>query len=162
MTTKLKRRVAILVAVATIAVTAAGCLADSTPGVKPSDPLQAEVLDGMNFQRALAGVPGLTNSPKLTFLATLWAAVMAQYVGFTHQNLADHLYNDPDYANYNTLGENILVGPGSMTAAQMLGSWMGSPAHRNNILSRNFNIAGVGYYRAADGRLWVCVDFGGI
>jgi uncharacterized protein YkwD len=38
----------------------------------------------------------------------------------------------------------------------------GLDPHRNNILSRNFSIAGIGYYRSGDGRLWVCVDFGGI
>jgi uncharacterized protein YkwD len=160
--TNMKRRVAILVAVATIALSAAGCLADSTPGAASADPLQRQVLEGMNLERMGARVPGLTNSPKLSWLATVWASTMATTAGFTHQNLSDRLFNDPAYANYYTLGENILVGPGSMTAAQMLTSWMGSTAHRNNILNRNFNIAGIGYYRSGDGRLWVCVDFGGI
>jgi uncharacterized protein YkwD len=162
MTTKFKRRVAILVAVSALSMSAAGCLQDATPGVPPSDLLQHQVMDGMNFQRWIAGVPGLTNSPKLSWLATVWAATMATTTGFTHQNLSDRLFNDPYYSNYYTLGENILVGPGNMSADQMLSSWMGSTPHRNNILSRNFNIAGVGWFRSGDGRLWVCVDFGGI
>ena len=160
--TNVKRRVAVLVAVAAIAVSAAGCLADSTPGVPPADPVQNAVLDGMNFQRSLAGSPGLTNSPKLGWLAQVWAATMGSTAGLTHQNLADRLFNDPEYAGYSTLGENILVGPGNMSADQMVNAWMGSAPHRANILNGSFNIAGIGYFHSADGRLWVCVDFGGI
>jgi len=90
-----------------------------------------------------------------------WAQAMATGAGFNHQNLGA-LLNSPDYGAFYTLGENILVGPGNMTADQMLNSWMKSTPHRNNILSRNFNLAGVGWFRSGDGRLWVCVDFGGI
>jgi uncharacterized protein YkwD len=162
LTTNLKRRVAILVAVAAIGVSAAGCFADATPGVPPADPLQAQVMNGMNDQRSLAGVAGLTNSPKLGWLAQVWAATMGTSAGFTHQNLTYRLFSDPEYANYYTLGENILVGPGNMSADQMLGAWMGSAPHRANILNGSFNIAGIGYFRSGDGRLWVCVDFGGI
>ena len=41
-------------------------------------------------------------------------------------------------------------------------AWMRSAPHRANILNRSFNAVGIGYWRGPDGRLWVCVDFGGI
>ena len=78
-----------------------------------------------------------------------------------HQDLSA-LISSPDYAGYYTLGENILVGPGSMTGTQMEGAWMASAPHRANITSRSFNIVGIGYVRGPDGRLWAVQDFGGI
>jgi uncharacterized protein YkwD len=39
---------------------------------------------------------------------------------------------------------------------------MYSAEHRANILSGNYNIVGIGYFRSGDGRLWVVQDFGGI
>jgi uncharacterized protein YkwD len=39
---------------------------------------------------------------------------------------------------------------------------MASPPHRANILSRGFNVVGVGMARGPDGRIWATVDFGGV
>jgi uncharacterized protein YkwD len=156
-----KRRVAIVAAVAAIGIVASACFPDITPGVGPSDPLKAQILNAMNADRAGNGVPPLTYSPKLDNLAGTWAWDMAMNRGFTHQNLSAVLYS-PDFAAWYTLGENILVGPGNTSAAQMESSWMNSASHRANILNRSFNAVGVGYFRAPDGRLWVCVDFGGL
>ncbi len=78
-----------------------------------------------------------------------------------HQNLGA-LLGTSDYNGYNTLGENILVGPGGMSASSIEAAWMASPAHRANILSRAFNIVGISYYRGPDGRIWAVQEFGGI
>jgi uncharacterized protein YkwD len=59
------------------------------------------------------------------------------------------------------VAENILAGPGSMSAWQMEGAWMASPEHRANILSGAYSAAGVGMANSSDGRIWVVVDFGG-
>ena len=159
--TRVRNRVAILVAVAAIGIGAAGCFPNVTPGVGPSDPLKAQIFNHMNYDRAVNGLPQLMYSPKLDNLAGTWAWDMATNRGFTHQNLTAVLYS-ADFAGWYTLGENILVGPGNMGAPQMEGAWMGSPPHRANILNRTFNAVGVGYWRGPDGRMWVCVDFGGI
>jgi uncharacterized protein YkwD len=156
-----KGRVAILVAVAAIGIGASACFPNVTPGVGPSDPLKAQIFNHMNYDRAVNGVPQLMYSPKLDNLAGTWAWNMATHYGFTHQNLTNVLYG-PDFAGWYTLGENILVGPGNMTAGQMEAAWMKSAPHRANILNRSFNAVGVGYWRGPDGRLWICVDFGGI
>ena len=39
---------------------------------------------------------------------------------------------------------------------------MSSAPHRANILSRAFNVVGIGYVRSLDGRIWAVQDFGGI
>jgi uncharacterized protein YkwD len=49
-----------------------------------------------------------------------------------------------------------------MNPTQMENAWMASSPHRANILSRSFNIVGIGVYRGPDGRLWAVQDFGGI
>jgi uncharacterized protein YkwD len=157
----IKKRAAILVAVAAIGVGASACFADTQAG-PPTDPLRAQVWDLMNQDRARNGLPGLVQSPKLEFLAQGWAQYMATVVGFTHRNLTDVLYTNPSYANYYTLGENILVGPVGMTGPQMESAWMNSAPHRANILGRQFNVVGIGYFDGPDGRRWICVDFGGI
>jgi uncharacterized protein YkwD len=75
--------------------------------------LHHEILDGMNFQRWIAGVPGLTNSPKLSWLATVWAAAMATKNGFTHQEPLGPPLQRPRVRELLHAGENILVGPGT-------------------------------------------------
>ena len=159
--TSVKKRIAIVVVVGAIALGASACFPNVTPGVGPSDSLKAQIFNHMNYDRAVNGLPQLMYSPKLDNLAGTWAWNMATQYGFTHQNLGAVLYS-PDFNGWRTLGENLLVGPGSMNAAQMEGAWMGSAPHRANILNRNFNAVGVGYWRGPDGRLWVVVDFGGI
>ena len=67
-----------------------------------------------------------------------------------------------DYSVYYTLGENILVGPGSMSPASIEGAWRNSAPHWANITSRSFNVVGIGIYRGPDGRLWAVQEFGGL
>jgi uncharacterized protein YkwD len=59
------------------------------------------------------------------------------------------------------MGENVLVGPASYSPDQMETAWMNSPTHRASILSGAFNQLGVGTAYSSDGRIRVCVDFGG-
>ena len=69
---------------------------------------------------------------------------------------------DPRIRNLVRLGRlNLLDGPGNMTADQMEAAWMASPPHRANIMNGAFTQVGVGIAFASDGRVWVCVDFGG-
>jgi uncharacterized protein YkwD len=82
---------------------------------------------------------------------------MAQNQSLTHQDLNNLLAGTA----FNTIGENLLQGPGGMPAGQMEAAWMASPGHRNNILNGAFTTAGVGIASSSDGRIWVCVDFGG-
>jgi uncharacterized protein YkwD len=67
----------------------------------------------------------------------------------------------PGYSGYQTLGENILHGPGSLTGADMETAWMNSPAHRANILSTSFTSVGIAEAFASDGSVYVTADFGG-
>jgi len=138
----------------------AGCFPD-TSATPPSDPLVNDMYNALNQDRANAGLPALTWSPKLANNAGTWAYQMATVNSLYHQNLAA-LIATSDYAPYYTLGENILVGPGDMSGAAMEGAWKASPPHWANISSRSFNVVGIGYVHGPDGRLWAVQEFGGL
>jgi uncharacterized protein YkwD len=157
--TKIRKRAAILVMAAVIGIGATACL--PTTGPDPDNAYQNMLLQAMNRDRAANGLPRLTWSPKLSVLAMDWANQMARVNNLYHQDLGAVL-NRGDYGEFWTLGENILVGPASMPIDQMESVWMNSAGHRANILSRNYNVVGLAFVNGPDGRLWVCVDFGGV
>jgi uncharacterized protein YkwD len=159
--TFLNKRAAAVAMAVVIALGLSSCALPDTSAAGPGDPYTAALFNALNHDRAVNGLPQLTWSPKLGNLAGNWAQQMANVNSLYHQNLGA-LINSPDYAGYRTLGENILVGPGSMSAGSMEAAWMASPLHRANILSGAFNIVGIGYVRGPDGRLWAVQDFGGI
>jgi uncharacterized protein YkwD len=147
-------------AIVAIAVGTSACFADLQEG-PPPDPVDAQIWRLMNQDRANAGLPGLVFSPKLDNLANNWAVSMGTGAGFTHQDLGWVLGQD-GWSNWYTIGENLLVGPASLTPSQMEAAWMGSDLHRAHILSPAFDAVGIATFLGGDGRLYVCVDFGGV
>ena len=111
----------------------------------------------MNSDRAANGLPPLAWNNQLGGFAQNWANQMAASVSLTHQNLAALIGG----TGFTTMGENILDGPGNLSAGAMESLWMNSAPHRANILNGAFKAAGVGLAISADGRIWACVDFGG-
>jgi uncharacterized protein YkwD len=136
------------------------CFPDVAPG-EPADPYAAAVFRAINQDRAAAGLPSLSYSPKLTNLAGTWSWQMAMDNSLHHQDLAS-LLRSADYRAFHTLGENILFAPGYFTPEQIEDIWMNSLPHRANILSGGFNAVGVGVFTGPDGRLWATADFGGL
>jgi uncharacterized protein YkwD len=157
----LTKRSAAVAVTLLIALGLSSCGFANTSSTPPSDPYTAALLNALNNDRAANGLPPLTWSPKLSNQAGTWAANMAAVNSLYHQNLSA-LINSSDYAGYTTLGENIIVGPGSMDPGAVEAAWMNSPPHRANITSRAFNIVGIGYVHGPDGRIWAVQDFGGI
>ncbi len=105
--------------------------------------LTSAVYNLTNAARAAAGKGALSWNGQLACLATGWSQHMAATGVFAHSNLSATL-NSPPYSGYNTLGENILRGPASLSAQQMHNAWMNSPGHRANILSGAYNSIGIG------------------
>jgi uncharacterized protein YkwD len=159
--TFLGRRAAAITMTAIVGLGLSSCGFANTSSTGPSDPLTASMFQALNYDRVMNGLPQLTWSPKLANAAGTWGHQMSNAGTLYHQDLSA-LINSPDYSGYYTMGENILVGPGSLSGKQMEGAWMASAPHRANILSPNFDIVGIGYYRGPDGRLWAVQDFGGI
>ena len=160
-TSILGKRAATITLAVIVAAGLSSCGFANTTSTPPSDPLQAGLFQAINHDRAAYGLPQLTWSPKLANSAGSWGHQMSNAGSLFHQNLGA-LLGTSDYNGYNTLGENILVGPGGMSASSIEAAWMASPAHRANILSRAFNIVGISYYRGPDGRIWAVQEFGGI
>lgn len=154
--TRLKKRAAVLVLAAVLGLGATACF--PTSGPPPADPAQSAIFNATNKDRVANGLPALTWSPELSVLAGTWGAEMSR-TNLHHRDLAEVL-TWPDYQEYWTLGENILVGPPGMTVDQMESAWMNSSGHRANILSGNFTLMGAGLVNGPDGRTWVVVDFG--
>ena len=161
-TVGLKKRVAAVAAVAVLALSAAGCLADSSNG-PPATPLKAQIFAAINAYRSRQGwTAALVNSPRLEVTGQAWSNQMAAGVGLNHQNLGNLLFNDPNYSAYSTLGENLLVGPANMNADQIVQAWMNSGPHAANIMNPYFTVAGIGLTYDGSGQLWVCMDYGGL
>jgi uncharacterized protein YkwD len=114
------------------------------------------VLAAMNADRAANGLGPLGWHGGLAGYAQSWANWMAANGSLTHQSLGPLLG-----LGFGTVGENVLVGPASMSAGAMEAAWMNSAGHRANILNGAFSAAGVGSAIGPDGRIWVAVDFGG-
>jgi uncharacterized protein YkwD len=159
--TRVATRLFAALAVTVLTLALASCGFPNTSSGSPSDPIENGVYNAMNYDRVANGLRPLTWSPKLSNQAGWWSHQEANMNTLLHQNLSA-LISSPSYTGYYSLGENILVGPGSMTPKQMESAWMNSSEHRAEILSSAYDIAGVGYYRGGDGRIWVTVDFGGI
>src|SRR5262249_2042120 len=115
------------------------------------------VIGAMNPDPPAAGRPGLCADGQLGGLAQNRASQMAATQSLVHQNIGALIGS----TGFSTMGENILDGPGNMSVSQMEAAWMASAPHRANILSGAFSAAGVGIAYSSDGRVWVCVDFGG-
>jgi len=111
----------------------------------------------MNADRAANHLAILCGNAALNGIAQNWANWMAQNTSLTHQSINALLAGLP----FSAMAENLLEGPGSMSAAEMESVWMGSAEHRNNILDGGYLAAGVGIAFSADGRVWVAVEFGG-
>jgi uncharacterized protein YkwD len=124
--------------------------------VAPSG-LAGDILIVMNADRAAHGLAPLSWNGRLAGIGQEWAAVIAQQGVLQHQDM-NAVAAATGFAK---TGENLLSAPAGYIALQMEASWMNSPGHRANILDPEFSVAGVGIATAADGTIWVAVEFGG-
>jgi hypothetical protein len=107
----------------------------------------------INAARSASGLPAYANRSDLHQLAQRQAQRMADADGqpFHNANLAGEAGS-----GWKMLGENVGVG---LDVTGLHRSFMGSTAHRNNILSHDFTEVGVGTALAKSGRLFVAEVF---
>ncbi|MCK1999942.1 CAP domain-containing protein [[Brevibacterium] frigoritolerans] len=118
--------------------------------------LENQVVTLVNKERAKVGLPALKSDWELARVAKFKSEDMRDKKYFNH--------NSPTYGtpfemmksfgiNYKTAGENIAAG--QTTADEVMKSWMNSPGHKANILSKNFTYIGVGYAKGGSyGHYW--------
>ena len=143
-----------------IGISASACLPDIGPA-PTADAYQRGMFDAVNRDRVNSGLLPLTFSPKLSVLAGGHSCDMQRAGHLFHSDLTATLDN-PDYAAYWTLGENVAVGSSDMTPSALEDTWMASPTHQANIVNPNFNVVGMAACFAADGRVWATQEFGAL
>ncbi|MFE9276545.1 CAP domain-containing protein [Paenibacillus glucanolyticus] len=130
----------------------------SNPSTTPSKPSEStgtteqsnfasEVVTLVNKERANAGLKPLTVHAKLTTVAVDKAKDMSDNNYFSHTSPTHGSPFDMMKAygiSFGYAGENIAKG--QRTPQEVMNSWMNSQGHRENILSPNFTMIGVGYY----------------
>lgn len=131
---------------------------------------EQRLVELVNIQRQLAGVPPLKFTPALTEAARYHAKDMSADNYFNHDTYdrtggslkfvcAWNQRIQTFYTGGNYLGENIAGGADSPEDAMAM--WMGSQGHRENILNANYWEFGGGFYVGGGvyGQYWV-QDFG--
>jgi uncharacterized protein YkwD len=115
--------------------------ADSPAPSGSLDAMRIAVLCLVNEQRAARGLPPLTLSPLLDRSAQNWTNVMLATGNFSHGASLSGRLSAVGY-NWRTGGENIATG--YLTPRAVVGNWMASFDHCQNILNPSFRDVGVG------------------
>ena len=133
-----------------------------SPFDRPSYETDAEhqLLDMANADRLRAGLAPLKMDDGLVKAARAHAAEMASRNAISHQFSGEAPLVQRISANsglhLDREGENVAV---ASTADDAHAALMASPPHRDNLLSSNFNVAGIGVFRKGN-RIYVAQDFG--
>ena len=103
-----------------------------------------ELVDAMNRRRAMYGLPPLRLNAALSLAARDRVADMFDQRYFAHvapDGTQPFVWVTRRGYPYRMVGENLAVG--YPTADRVVGGWMQSPGHRENILKRGFDEIGI-------------------
>lgn len=136
--------------------------AEQVAGVSAEEAL---ILELVNRERAKAGAAPLKLSGRLAVVARGHSYDMALRHYFSHQSpdgITPQQRIRGSGIEYAEMGENIYqedYPDSDRMPERAIRAWMGSPTHRQNMLSPLFEETGVGIARAADGATYVTQDF---
>jgi uncharacterized protein YkwD len=121
---------------------------------------ERQLLDLANAERARVGSPQLRMDEGLVRAARAHATQMASQNQLSHQFSGEASLTQRIAAvsglHLNRAGENVAIATNADDAHQAL---MSSPPHRDNLLSPQFNVAGIGVFRRGN-LLFLVQDFG--
>ncbi len=141
-----------------------GTLLSLSPAPEPGGPIHVEVEnrdlavaihEEVNRARAEEGLPPYEWDEQLAAIAYLYAKKMAEEEFFSHYDegrgpldrYEEARYHCEKAANLIYAGENLFRGSlGEDMPSLIVESWLSSPSHRKNILSRAFEREGIGVY----------------
>lgn len=132
-----------------------------SPYDAPNYDVQAEreLVERTNHERARFGLPPLKLDESLTRAARAHAARMAAENQLSHRLAGEPALLDriaaTSTSHLERAGENVAI---AATGEQAHVALMASPPHRDNVLSPQFNIQGIGVYRQGS-VLYVAEDF---
>jgi uncharacterized YkwD family protein/spore coat assembly protein SafA len=130
------------------------------PNLAEVKALEKAVITLVNQERAKQGLAPLRHNWQLSRVARYKSEDMRDKNYFSHTSPT---YGSPfDMMKnfgirYMSAGENIAMG--QQTPAAVMSSWMNSPGHRSNILSRNFTEIGVGVAKSKSGTIYWTQQF---
>ena len=105
--------------------------------------VEAAILRAVNATRVAHGAPPLRFDPTLERAARAHTSRMMRTGVFAHGNFAARMARF--HVRGPAMGENLAWGGGPYgTPASIIATWMGSPAHRANLLRRGFRRIGIG------------------
>lgn len=138
----------------TVALLAACFLAAPAVSAQQPDPdaIASKTVRLVNQQRALNGAPPVQIDRRLSEAAQAHAEDMVRRDYVDHRSPDGRGLEDRAVSAgypWRVIAENIAAGQASPESA--VTSWMTSPAHRDNMLGRDFVHVGIGYVRPASG-----------
>ena len=122
--------------------------------------VEAHIIKYTNQERVARNLRTVNSQTCVDGLSERWAGHLARTNSFRHRDLRTAV----SICRLNYVSENLALYPvvAGMTASRVarktVQMWMGSPAHRANVLSSQPRLIGVGVRRSADGRSWVIVQ----
>jgi uncharacterized protein YkwD len=149
--------VAIAFSLVALAVSGIAASASSSPQQGRSETasgmaaFEAAVVERINQVRRGRGLPGLRTNRRLAAAADFHSRDMGRRGYFEHESAdgtafwrrIQRFYPSRGFRSW-TVGENLLWGSDSYSAAFAVRRWMRSPPHRKNILSRAWREIGLG------------------
>ncbi len=132
-----------------------GCATASTP-TSDVRRIQKAMLCLHNLERTARGLRKLRWNPELSGVANKYARTMVSHRFFDHYSAGHRDHMDRVAASgYKpsagcwTAGENLFASRGTATPRQLVTAWMGSRAHRQNILRGGWRDFGLGVVAAS-------------
>ena len=118
--------------------------------------LERLAFDVLNRKRSENGLAPLGWSDELEAVARLHSQNMAEYNFFSHRGLDGKMVSDraddDHIGRWRSIGENIAFNRGYKDpVAKAIDLWLGSPAHRQNLMDANWKETAVGIAVAEDG-----------
>ena len=127
-------------------------LAIFAPTFSHADTERTRLIDGLlhevNMHRALNGAGPLRLNKRLSAAAQKYAEDMAKRDFFDHRSPDGRGYQERITSEgypWRAIAENL--GAGLSSPKSTTDAWMTSPGHRENMLNREYNDAGIGYFR---------------
>jgi uncharacterized protein YkwD len=160
MTTALRSTTRISV-IAILAVLASLLISVPSASARQAPSAEEQMAQLINAERVSNGLSALPTNTLLLGIARDWSVRMAAAGGISHRSMTELASLAP--ADWQRLGENVgrSQRPGS-TDAELIErlhvAFMNSPGHRDNVLG-NWNQMGVGVEVAADGTLYITINF---
>jgi uncharacterized protein YkwD len=144
----------LLTGVTSVALAIVG-VAAAAPEDEPPE-IASRVFDLTNVEREKAGLAPLVFSPELEQSAQSYSQLLASSGCFDHTCGPVPNFIDRDgfagYTGWTALGENLAAG--YATPEEVVAGWMGSPGHRDNILSPLYTEVGIGWAKGSGRFKW--------